>query len=155
MLSEEEESLYIDSGSESGSDSYSSIQADLERFSDFLTQFTKDVDTLGENLGKIQKPIENIEMEQLAQVSFLEQSPFRTQSFLLQTSAIPGIVAKRRYPFHEICSFLRGYVLQKQLIQDDGSIALNDELRNIFVLEATHTKITYLDLLLRLKKILV
>ena len=155
MLSEEEDSLYIDSGSESGSDSYSSIQADLERFSDFLTQFTKDVDTLGENLGKIQKPIENIEIEQLAQVSFLEQSPFRAQSFLLQTSAIPGIVAKRRYPFHEICRFLRGYAIQKQLIQEDGSITVNEELRNIFALDVTQTKLTYLDLLLRLKKILV
>jgi hypothetical protein len=154
MLSEEEDSLCNDSGSGSESDSYSSIQADLERFSDFLTQFTKDVDTLGENLGKIQKPIENIEMEQLANVPFLEQSPFRTQTFLLQIS-IPGIVAKRRYPFHEICSFLRNYVLQKQLVQEDGSIAVNEELRKIFSLEATLTNLTYFDLMLRLKKILV
>ena len=153
MLSENEDVLHIDSSSES--DSYSSIQADLERFSDFLTQFTKDVDTLGENLGKIQKPIENIEIEQLTQVSFLEQSPFRAQSFLLQTPAIPGIVAKRRYPFHEICSFLRNYVLQKQLVQEDGSILVNEELRNIFALEATQVTLTYFDLLLRLKTILV
>ena len=141
------------------SDSFSSIQADFERLSEILQNFASDIDVLGSNLVKMQKPIENIELNQLMDVSFLENSAFRKQTFLVRDSGLSGLSGfepNKRYPFNEICSVLRNYLFKNNLVRVDGTIVLNEYLKNLFKLENTNEgNINYLDIIVRLKNVLV
>ena len=137
------------------SDSFSSLQADFERLTETLSMFASEIDCLGENLVKIQKPIEHLEIDQLANPTFLEKSPFRLQGFLMKPPGFPGIELNRRYPFHEICELLRNYIFRMNLVKDNGSIVLNDTLSKMFVIDDISIEYTYLDLIARLKHVLV
>ena len=145
------------SSSDSESDSFSSIQADFERLTEALSHFHNNLENIGENLGKIQKPIENIEIEQLTNPEFLEKSPFRLQKFLLKNqdfSTIHGIDLTKRYSFANICSLLRNYIFSKNLVNSDGTIQINEPLQKLLKIQSTES-ITYLDLIAGLIHILV
>ena len=137
------------------SDSFSSLQADFERLTETLSMFASEIDSLGENLVKIQTPIEHLEIDQLILPTFLEKSPFRLQGFLMKPPGFPGIDLRRRYPFHEICTLLRNYVFAMNLVKENGSIEINAVLGNVFAIEDRTVEYTYLDLLTRLKYVLV
>lgn len=140
------------------SDSFSSIQADFERLTETLSHFQENLEAVGENLTKIQKPIENLEIEQLHNPAFLEQSPFRMQKFLLKScnfSAICKVDMHRRYSFSEICTGLRNYLFDAKLVNQDGSIRVNEPLQTLLKLPSSSVNISYLDLLARLTVILV
>ena len=137
------------------SDSFSSLQADFERLSETLNIFASAIESLGDNLTKIQKPIENIEIEQLPDTVFLEKSPFRLQTFLVKSPCFPGIDPNIRYPFHKICSILRNYIFSMKLVDESGSIKPNEVLRKYFNIDSSVQEISYLDLLSKLKHVLV
>ena len=142
----------IDSSS-SSSESFSSIQADFERLSEMLHNFASGVDTIETNLIKMQKPIENLELNQLMDVNYLENSSFRNQTFLLKESGFSGFAKDKRYRFKDICAVLRNYLFTNNLVQADGSVILNDHLKKIF--DLNEESVEYLDLIARLKHVLV
>jgi len=137
----------------SSSESFSSIQADFERLSEMLHNFASGVDTIETNLIKMQKPIENLELNQLMDVKYLENSSFRNQTFLLKESGFSGFAKDKRYRFKDICAVLRNYLFTNNLIQADGSVMLNDHLKKIF--DLNDMRVEYLDLIARLKHVLV
>jgi hypothetical protein len=142
--------------SDAESDSFSSIQADFERLTEILQQFASDIDVLGSNLNKIQKPIENLELTQLAEPAFLETSPFRKQTFLVKASGcslFTGIDKNKRYHFHEICGVLRSHLIRNNLVQSDGFIKLNEQLKKVFHIE--EDSVQYLDIISHLRHVLV
>jgi len=152
------DSDYSASSSDASSDpaaSFSSVQADLERMSDCLRGFTVDLDTLGEQLTILQKPVEHLQISQLHDVGSLAESAFRNEAFQLKPPGFPGIDMTRRYPFHEICAILRTYLFQTAAVQPDGSICVNAALKQLFQLEDDVVAVTYLDLLASLKNLLV
>jgi len=133
-------------------DSFSSFQEDFDRLTGMLRLFASDIESLGSNLEKMQKPIENLEFEQLADPSYLEKSPFRSKAFLLKRE-LSGIDMNKRHPFHRICEVLHTYLFLNNLVQADGTIVVNDILRNLFDIEEPRT--TYLDLIGKLKLVLL
>lgn len=136
------------------SESFSSFQADFERLSEMLQNFASDVDTLETNLIKIQKPIENIEISKLANCDYLENSSFRKQSFLIKAPGIVGFSPEKRYPFKDICTGLRNYLFQNNLVKANGTIILNEPLKALFKLNDS-PDFTYLDLISHLKNVVV
>ena len=142
-----------DSEDTESSESFSSIQADFERLSEMLHNFASGVDTIESNLIKMQKPIENLELNQLMDVKYLENSSFRNQTFLLKDSGFTGFAKNKRYRFQDICAVLRNYLFMNNLIQVDGSVKLNDHLKKIF--DLNEENVEYLDLIARLKNVVV
>ena len=67
--------------SSSETDSVSSIQEDFDRLTNMMTLFAEELDTLGCNLEKMKEPLENIELAQMTDTTFLANSPFRYKTF--------------------------------------------------------------------------
>jgi hypothetical protein len=132
-------------------DSFSSFQADFDRLTDLLKMFATDVDALGSNLEKMQKPLENIEIAQLSDTVYLEQSPFRSKTFLLK-SEFSGIDITQRHSFQKICSLLRTYLFQHNMVSADGKIVLIKPLQTLFDIQEPAT---YLDLIGKLQRIIL
>ena len=60
-------------------------------------------------LHKLQRPMEQLSLQQLGDVPFLQTSPFRFQEFMLKKR--PG----KRIPFHVLCGELRSHSLSHSL----------------------------------------
>ena len=142
----------MSSDSEESEDSFSSFQEDFDRLTGMLRLFASDIESLGSNLEKMQKPIENLEFEQLADPSYLEKSPFRSKAFLLKRE-FSGIDINKRHPFRQICEVLRKYLFAQNLVQADGTVLVNETIRKLFDIEEQST--TYLDLIGKLKLVLL
>lgn len=129
--------------------SCSSFQADFDRLATMLQTFAEEIESLAGNLEHMQKPMENIEYTQLVDPRTLETSSFRGKTFQMKIS-LAGIDAKKRYPFHFICANLRNYLFRNDMVLADGTLRLDNTLKQLFSVEEP---VTYLDLLGRLHTI--
>jgi hypothetical protein len=135
----------------SDDDSLSSFQADFDRLAGMLQLFSDEIDSLGTNLQRMQKPLEDIELSQLMDVRTLEASTFRRKTFQMKL-ALAGIDGAKRVPFHQICSYLRTYLFQHNMVLPDGTLQLDTTLKLLFSVEEP---VTFLDLIARLHRIVV
>lgn len=154
MSDSDSDSTYIDSSSEYESseyDSFSSVQADLERMSAIINELNTGVQDLEAHMTTLHRPMEALHLDQLGDVPFLASSPFRHQTFAVQPPGIPGIDLERRYTFHTICAALRNYCITLGANSATHEIELPELLQNLFGL----TKGSYLDMLVNLRRVIV
>ncbi len=99
----------------------------------------------------LHRPLESLHLDQLGDVPFLANSPFRHQTFAVKPPGIPGINLERRYAFSAICSVLRNYCIALGANSATHEIELPELLQNLFGL----TKGSYLDMLMNLRRVIV
>lgn len=147
------DSTYIDSGSDSGSeyDSFSSVQADLERMSAIINELNIGVHDLEAHMTTLHRPMESLHLDQLGDVPFLASSPFRHQTFAVKPPGIPGIDLERRYAFHTICAALRNYCIALGANSATHDIELPKLLQNLFGI----TNGSYMDMLMNLRRVIM
>jgi hypothetical protein len=153
MQSDEEVESSSDSSVSSDSEvsSLGSLEDDLKAMRSMIGEMYKEAEKLELHLYTLQRPMLDLEMNQLGTVPFLESSPFRHQTFQMKPPGIPGIPNKR-YPFHVICKYLREYLAKHDAIQADGTITLTDDLKSLFGIQESST--TYMALLGHLRNVL-
>ena len=141
--------------SDDETDSFSSVQADFERLMETVKEFTKELDFIGNNLTKLQTPIETLCIDQLSDAEFLANSPFRKDSFQVNPgfSGFPGIELGKRYPYGVICAALRTYLFRANAITPDGVVKMDANMKTLFKIENDTT--TYIELLENLRNILL
>ena len=135
--------------SSSETDSVSSIQEDFDRLTNMMTLFAEELDALGCNLEKMKEPIENMELAQMVDTTFLENSPFRYKTFQTKFE-IHGLYGGKRVPFHKLCEFVRDHLFRNNMVKPDGTLLLDDTIKTWFKVAEP---VTYLDLLANLKQI--
>jgi hypothetical protein len=114
----------------------------------------EEIGAIDTNLKTLTTPLTDMVAEQLSDVKFLENSPFRTSTFMLREGVPLGNMAVgKRYAFKDIVETLRVYLFDKKLVEPDGTIQVNETLRLLFEIQETET--TFPTLLLHLRRILV
>jgi hypothetical protein len=98
----------------------------------------------------IQRPIEDLHIDQLGDIPFLQSSPFRQTILKFKHDIGIGLDISVRHTFSDICTKLRSYLFTHNCVQDDGTIQLPPSLQSVFGLK---TPITYIELLRHLHTI--
>ena len=143
-------------GSDSDTDSFSTIQGNLEHLSAVIKELCDETERMEGELLELQRPIENLTIEQFGDAPFMAGSAFRAERFSLRPPGIPGADLGRRYTFAEICQVLRTYLLESgacSVAAGTGIIHLNDHLKRLF--EVQESEMSYVQLLGRLRKVLI
>jgi len=126
------EFIELMSSDEEAEEADESIQQQLDSLMDLMESLVKDIERVETELVKLQPRMEDLYVNQLSEIPFLETSPFRFEAFLVKSPGFPGIDLERRYPFHEICSLLRAYLVESNSINTEGLIVPNKLLRKLF-----------------------
>lgn len=145
-----------DDGSEGSSvDSFATMQANLEQLSSVMKDLCDEAERLEGSLTVLHRPIENLAIEQFGDAPFMAGSAFRSERFALRPPGIPGADLGRRYTFAEICQVLRTYLLESGAgaVTGTGDIVVNEPLKRLFDIQ--ETEISYIQLLGRLRKVLI
>lgn len=129
------------------------IEEQLVTLTDTLEILLASIEDLDEELMSLERPLENIMLQQLGDVPYLETSPFRLATFAFRPPGLPGINLKRRYAFKEICELLRTYLFQMKLIEADETVRMNQALKTLFGVE--EDSISYLSLIGKLRNVLI
>jgi hypothetical protein len=158
-MSSSGESEREDNGSESsgsGEDSdggIGALEAELERLSTLVGMILTQLEATETQLATLQPHIEDLHVNQLGDLPFLETSPFRHETFRVQPPGFPGVELDQRYPFKDICGALRKYVIRGGSVADDGTITLDAPLKKLF--KTRTNKTTFLELMGMLRRVLV
>ena len=153
---DEGDSRSSSSGSSSGEDSDGGIvelETELERLSALVGTLLAQLETTEAQLVALQPHIEDLHVHQLGDLPFLETSPFRHETFRVQPPGFPGVEIDQRYPFKDICTALRKYVIRGCSVAADGTITLDAPLKKLFKTRANKT--TFLDMMGMLRRVLV
>lgn len=121
-----------------------------------LEDMLNSLSALEAKLETFHRPLQDLHIEQLGNLDFLESAPFRHATFLFakpQVAALAGLDPAHRYSFAIICERLRAALFTSNSVASDGSIQLNTTLRDLFEVKGKH--ITYIGLLANLRKILI
>ena len=129
------------------------IEEQMEQLCDIMESIVKEITRIEAELVKLQPRMEDLYLNQLSDIPFLETSPFRFETFLVKPPGFPGVELERRYPFHEICALLRTYLVESKSINEEGLILPNKPLRKFF--GRSLKPITFLQLLGLLRAVLV
>ena len=140
-------------GSDSENEGIVAIQHSLENLSKVIGVMLPEIDALESELKKLERPLEQIVLEQFGDIPYLASSPFRKERFLFQPPGFPGINLTIRYEFREICDLLRTYLLKNSLMNSDEEITVSPLLKSIFKINTSKT--TYLELIGHLRNVLV
>ena len=143
----------MDSGESSSDESFSSVQESLERLSELVVLFTKQIDVAEKQMMELQPNVEDTHLSQLHGPPFLETSPFRHQSFMIKTPGFPGIDMKKRYKFKTICEMMRNYLFAEKLVNDDGTVTVSRPLRALLGIKKPTT--SYLELMGALRTVIL
>jgi hypothetical protein len=133
-------------------DSFASVEETIETLSHLITELYGAAEELEEHLTTLVKPLEGTQIAQLGQLPFLQASPFRHATFTVKPPGFPGADLTRRYPFHEICTHLRNYLVRTGAFKSDGTVILNTELQHLFGTQ--ETEMGYITLLAKLRTVL-
>jgi hypothetical protein len=134
-------------------DESGSLGEQLESLMDLMESLVKDIGRVETELARLQPHMEDLYVNQLSEIPFLETSPFRFETFLVKPPGFPGIDLKKRYPFHEICSLLRTYLIESNSINEEGMVLPNKLLRKFF--GRSLKPISFLQLLGLLRAVLI
>ena len=105
------------------------IESELERLSTLVGMILTQLETTESQLATLQPHIEDLHVNQLGDLPFLETSPFRHETFRVQSPGFPGVELDQRYPFKDICAALRKYVIRGGAVAEDGTIRLDAPLK--------------------------
>jgi len=141
------------SESESDDEGILEIEEQLVTLTDTLEILLASIEDLDEELVSLERPLENIMLQQLGDVPYLKTSPFRTATFAFRPPGLPGINLKRRYKFEEICELLRKYLFQTKLIDANETIQMNQILKTLFGVK--EDSISYISLIGKLRNVLI
>ncbi len=129
-------------------ESFSSLAEALEHMREKLEQFNDGVEGLHTSVKTMEAPITSVALTSFAQSNYLKNAPFRSERFILQEQARQVLgIEKETAKFSSICSRLRSYCFKHKLVDSQGIIHLNSELKEWFSCEDETT--TFLSLLLR------
>jgi hypothetical protein len=129
------------------------VECDLENLTETLENLLTTFDHIDTNIKMVEKPIIDLPLEQFSDLKFLAASPFRQETFTVKPPGLPNIDLTKRYPYKDIVNMLRRYVFSEKLVNPDGAIRVNRTLSLLF--EIPETEISFLKLLVRLRKVLV
>lgn len=134
-------------------ESFSSVAEALEAMREKLEQFHDGVEHLHTSVKVLEAPVTSVAVNSLVQPKYLKTAPFLQERFALQnqTKQILGI-EKDSAKFSSICSKLRSYVFRNKLVDTQGIIHLNSELKEWLCCEEDET--TFLGLLLHCNAIM-
>jgi hypothetical protein len=109
-----------------------------------IAEFTVAIETLEEEMAKLQRPLGDLYLEQLGSIPFLISSPFRHAEFALKAPGLPGIDITKRYPYHTLCAMLRNYLFATGAVANDGIVTLNKQLQDLFGIQSDKTNFVHL-----------
>ncbi len=134
-------------------ESFSSLAEALEAMREKLEQFHDGVEHLHTSVKTMEAPVTSVAVSALAQPSVLKTAPFLQERFAIheKTKEILGLDHDSA-KFSSICSKLRTYVFKHKLVDAQGVIHLNSELKQWLGCEDDQT--TFLGLLLRCEAIM-
>jgi hypothetical protein len=150
MSDSDSDSTYVPSSDE---ETYKSTLEEIEHMSALITEFTVAIETLESEMAKLNRPLENLYLEQLGTIPFLISSPFRHAEFALKAPGLPGIDITKRYPYHTLCAMLRKYLFATGAVGADGTITLNKQLQDLFGIQ--ESKATFVHLLGALRNVCI
>lgn len=128
------------------------LQEHMESMRELMHAMLQETEELEARLLTLQRPIEALALEQLGDVPFLQASPFRHQTFLLKVDGIPGFVAGRRYPYHELVAMLRTHLIEMGALDAEGVATLAKPLQRL--LDVEEERMSFVNILGRLRNIL-
>ena len=129
------------------------LECDLEEMTETIESLTKHFNHIDDHMKTIEKPIIELALEQFREPSFLESSPFRSETFAVKPPGLPNIDLTKRYPYKDIVKAVRNYIFAEKLVTPAGAIRVNSPLSTLFEIPEGET--TFLRLLVRLRKVLV
>ncbi len=171
-MSNESEDLYISSGSDveyrdeatedtyetddsdyesdTSAESFSSIANALEGMRLKLEMFGDGIEAVHSSVQAMEAPVGTIAIGNLVQPKYLESAGFRRMRFGLQEGAQTLLGFQRpTVKFATLCRHLREYCISQGLVNAQGIICLNEELKNLLGTQEETT--TFLGLLTHLK----
>jgi len=159
-MSDGDASSYVTTDTDAGTDtgfstvSTNSMDDNLNDIIQTINALYEEIGAIDTNIKTLTMPLTDMVAEQLSDVKFLENSPFRTSTFMLREGVPLGNMAVgKRYAFKDIVETLRVYLFDKKLVEPDGTIQVNETLRLLFEIQEAET--TFPTLLLHLRRILV
>jgi len=129
------------------------VEAALEQMTDTIEMLCNEIASIEEHLKTMERPVANVALEQFGEVTFLESSPFRHNTFAVKPPGFGGIDITKRYPYKEIVKNLREYLFRANLIQPDGTVKMTTPLNRLFEIQDTET--TFMNLVKHLRNVLV
>ena len=130
-------------------DSFATVEMNVSALNHLIEDMYNQAEELESHLLTMQKPLEGTQVKQL---SFLEASPFRHATFKTKPHGFPGADPTHRYPFHEVCTMLRKYLIESGSVLSNGDVQLNAQLQALFGIK--DTVIGYIALLGHLRHVL-
>ena len=160
-MSDGDASSYVTTDTDAGTDtgfstvSTNSMDDNLNDIIQTINALYEEIGAIDTNIKTLTMPLTDMVAEQLSDVKFLENSPFRTSTFMLREGVpfMGNMAVGKRYAFKDIVETLRVYLFDKKLVESDGTIQVNETLRLLFEIQETET--TFPTLLLHLRRILV
>jgi TolA-binding protein len=146
-------SEYYESDSDQLSDvgSIESFSGDLTQLRHVVASINSTIETLETQLISMQRPIEQLHLDQLGDIPFLQSSPFRHTMLKFKSDVrIPGIDTKQRYSFADIMKHVRTYLFESGAIQADGSIKLSKEMRKQFGIK--ESELSYIEIMQHMRE---
>lgn len=147
----DDDSSYADS--DASSDSFGSLQKHLGKMANIIESICGETAELEARLETLQRPIENLAIEQFGDAPFHASSPFRKNTFVVKPPGFPGIDLTKRYSFESILATLRAYIDKIDAVDADGNITLNKQLQKLFGTQKT--SVSYIELIGCLRNVLV
>lgn len=139
-------------GSEYSQESIESFSGDLTQLRKIVASINSTIETLETQLISIQRPIEELHMEQLGDIPFLESSPFRhTMLKFKHHVEIPGLDTTKRHSFADIMKHVRTYLFESGAVQEDGSICLSKPTRKMLGIK--EERVSYIDIMNHMRQI--
>ena len=134
-------------------ESFSSVAEALEAMREKLEQFHEGVEHLHSSVKVLEAPVMSVAVASLVQPAYLKSAPFLQERFAIQDKAKQILsLEKDSAKFSTICSKLRSYIFHNKLVDAQGVIHLNTELKEWLTCE--EDEITFLGLLLRCNAIM-
>ena len=134
-------------------DSFATIEMNISELNHMICEMYGQAEELEEHLATLHVPLEGLHVSQFGQLPFLAATPFRHATFKIKPPGFPGVDLERRFPFHEICSILRNYLVSTGAVLPDGTVRLSAQLQTLF--ETQETTLGFVSLLGMLRKVCV
>jgi hypothetical protein len=135
---------------------FEEVEQTLEDTCILIETMLNEVTVLEQKLFNLQRPIQNLHIEQLGDLEFLASSPFRQTEFRFakpEVAALAGLDIKKRHTFHKISECLRDAIIAQKCVDEQGIITLSKPLQKMF--ETKDTSMTFPALLGHLRSVLV
>lgn len=135
---------------------FEELEKGLQETCSLIESMLNEVEALEKRLLTIQRPLQNLHIEQLGELEFLSKSPFRQAEFKFskpEVAALAELDPKKRHPFQKISECLRNAILAQNCVDEHGLITLPKAMQKMFETKDSH--ITFPGLLGYLRSVLV